>query len=179
MAKVKVATAWLGGCAGCHMAFLDLDEKLLDILPHLEFTSSPLTDIKEIPEVDLAIVEGAVVNEENLEVLKHIREKAKVLVAIGDCAVFGGIPSMRNFFKLDEVYRRSYVESESTVNPSGEIPHGEVPELLDLVRPLNYYVKVDAYIPGCPPYADQIEYALRELIEGRIPVVPADIMDYE
>ncbi len=177
--KVKVATAWLCGCAGCHMSFLDLDEKLVDLFKKIDIVYSPVVDIKEIPEVDVAIIEGGICNEENLEILKEMREKAKILVALGDCAVFGGIPAMRNFFDKEEVLQRGYIETESTVNESGEIPHEEVPELLPKVSGLNNYVKVDVYIPGCPPDPQQIEYALSELLEGRIPVIPTNIMSYE
>jgi NAD-reducing hydrogenase small subunit len=166
--KVKVATAWLGGCAGCHMSFLDLDERLIELSKLVEITASPVTDIKEIPQVDVGIVEGAVCNSENEHVLRTMRKQCKVLIALGDCAVMGNIPALRNQFKLEEVVSRGYVETEST--QIGEIPSDpELPSLTHRVRPIHELVKVDAHIPGCPPDADAIWYALTELLAGRKP----------
>jgi NAD-reducing hydrogenase small subunit len=169
MAKVKVATVWLGGCSGCHMSFLDLDERLIDLSKLIELTASPITDIKEFPEVDVGIVEGSVINEENAEVLKKIRAKSKILVAIGDCACYGGIPALRNSFNKDAVLERAFMDTESTL--IGDIPQSaEIPVLCAKVKPIQEFVKVDAYIPGCPPSADEIYFALTELLAGRIPV---------
>lgn len=166
--KIKVATAWLGGCSGCHMSFLDLDERLIDLDKLVEFTASPITDVKEIPNVDVGIVEGAVCNVENEHVLRTMRARCKVLVALGDCAMTGNIPALRNQQKLQEVFERAYIESEST--QVGEVPNApEVPKLLTKVRPIQEFVKVDAFIPGCPPDADAIWYALTELLAGRAP----------
>ena len=166
--KIKVATAWLGGCSGCHMSFLDLDERLIDLAKLVEFTASPITDVKEIPNVDVGIVEGAVCNDENEHVLRTMRARCKVLIALGDCAMTGNIPALRNQQKLQEVFERAYVESEST--QVGEVPDSsEVPKLLTKVRPIQEFVKVDACIPGCPPDADAIWYALTELLAGRAP----------
>jgi len=166
--KIKVATAWLGGCSGCHMSFLDLDERLIDLSKLVEFTASPITDVKEIPQVDVGIVEGAVCNEENEHVLRTMRARCRVLVALGDCAITGNIPALRNQQKLAEVLERSYVESEST--QVGEAPTApEVPKLLPKVRPIQEFVNVDAHIPGCPPDADAIWYAVTELLAGRKP----------
>ncbi len=177
-AKVKIATVWLGGCAGCHMSFLDLDERLIDLSKLVEITASPITDIKEFPEVTVGIVEGAVCNEDNAEVLKALRAKAKILVAMGDCACYGGIPAMRNQFKKSVVLDRAYIDAESTL--IGEIPHSaEVPELCGQVKAIKDVVKVDAYIPGCPPDADTIFYALSELLAGRIPAWPEDKLHFD
>jgi NAD-reducing hydrogenase small subunit len=166
--KIKVATAWLGGCSGCHMSFLDLDERLIDLAKLVEFTASPITDVKEIPPVDVGIVEGAVCNDENEHVLRTMRARCKVLVALGDCAITGNIPALRNCQKLQDVLERGFVETEST--QVGEVPHApEVPTLLAKVRPIQEFVKVDAHIPGCPPDADAIWYALTELLAGRAP----------
>ncbi len=104
--KIKVATAWLGGCSGCHMSFLDLDERLIDLAKLVEFTASPITDVKEIPPVDVGIVEGAVCNEENEHVLRTMRAQCKVLIALGDCAISGNIPALRNCQKLQDVLER-------------------------------------------------------------------------
>ena len=166
--KIKVATAWLGGCSGCHMSLLDIDERLIDLAKLVEFTASPITDVKEIPEVDVGIIEGAVCNDENEHVLRTMRSRCKVLLALGDCALTGNIPALRNPFNLNEVLARGFVETEGT--QAGEMPDSNVlPRLLKRVRPIQEFVKVDAYIPGCPPDADTIWYALTELLAGRMP----------
>ncbi|MCC7519242.1 MAG: NADP oxidoreductase [Verrucomicrobiae bacterium] len=166
--KVKVATVWLGGCSGCHMSFLDLDERLVELFKLVELTASPISDLKDIPPVDVGIVEGAVCNEENAHVLKTLRKQCKVLVALGDCAITGNVPALRNQKDLGEVLARGYIETEST--QAGEIPTEIVPPLCPKVRPIQEFVKVDAYIPGCPPDADAIWYALTELLAGRKPL---------
>ena len=166
--KIKVATVWLGGCSGCHMSFLDLDERLVELVKLVDITASPITDVKEIPNVDVGIVEGAVCNEEQEHVLRTLRARCKVLVALGDCAITGNIPALRNQFKLEDVVARGFVETEST--QVGDIPGPPpVPRLLNKVRPIQEFVKVDAHIPGCPPDADTIWYVLTELLAGRMP----------
>jgi NAD-reducing hydrogenase small subunit len=166
--KIKVATVWLGGCSGCHMSFLDLDERLIELSRLVELTASPITDVKEIPPVDIGIVEGAVCNDEQEHVLRTLRQQCKLLVALGDCALTGNIPAIRNRFKLEEVMARGYVETEST--QIGELPQdAAIPRLTPRVRPIQEFVRVDAHIPGCPPDADAIWYALTELLAGRRP----------
>ncbi len=178
MAKPKIATAWLAGCAGCHMSFLDIDEAIVALSKQVEFTRSPITDIKEFSPVDVGIVEGAVTNTENEHVLKELRANCKILMAWGDCACFGGIPTMLNLFDKDEALRRVFIESESTVN--GKIPSSEdLPKLLKQVKPVNQVVKVDCYVPGCPPSAKAIYYAVAQLLEGRIPVLPSEMMRFD
>ncbi len=178
MAKVKVATAWLAGCAGCHMSFLDIDEAIVQVANLVEFTTTPITDFKEFSPVDVGIVEGAVANTNNEEVLKKLRANCKILLAWGDCACFGGIVTMRNLFDRNEVLRRGFIETESTIK--GEIPSSdELPCLLDQVKPVNQVVKVDCYVPGCPPSSKVIYYALTELLEGRIPVLPVEMMRFD
>ncbi len=164
MAKKRVATVWLCGCSGCHMSFLDLDERLFDLAALADVVASPIADVKKIPECDIGLVEGSVANEENLEVLKAIREKAKVLVSLGDCAGFGCVPMLRNQFSNEEVLDRAYVEVESTA--LGAVPRAEVPLLLPKVRPIHECVKVDAWIPGCPPSPDVIWKAVGALLHG-------------
>lgn len=166
--KPKVATVWLGGCAGCHMSFLDLDERLIDLSKLVDITASPITDVKEIPPVDVGIVEGAVCNEENAHVLRTLRERCKILIALGDCSVTGNIPALRNQFALADVVTRGYVETEST-EVAGRPTDSSLPGLLKRVRPIQELVKVDVSIPGCPPDADTIWYALTELLAGRTP----------
>jgi len=178
MAKVKVATEWLAGCAGCHMSVLDLDERLVQLTSLIRITSSPITDLKKPRKVDVAIVEGAVANSSNVETLKELREQSQILIAIGDCACFGGIPTMRNTVDKSEVLRYAYIESPSTRD--GEIPSSpELAKLLDNVLPVNQVVKVDFYLPGCPPSADAIYFALSELLAGRVPVLAGDNLRFD
>ena len=155
------------------MSFLDIDERILDLAQKVEFTASPITDVKRPPEVDIALIEGAVANEENIEVLKLFRKQAKFLIALGDCAVFGNLPAMRNMFTLQECLEEAFLNTESTVN--GKIPTGpDLPKLLPKVLPITEIVKVYYCVPGCPPDADAIWFVLTELLEGRVPA-PTDI----
>ena len=166
--KVKVATMWLSGCSGCHMSILDLDERLIELFQHIELTSSPITDLKDIPAVDVGIVEGCVNNDEQLHELQKLRSRCKILVALGDCAITGNIPSLRNQFSLREVLVRGYEQTESTRISC--IPNDPVvPRLFAKARPLQEVVAVDVRVPGCPPDADTIWYALTELLAGRLP----------
>lgn len=178
MAKVKIASVWLESCAGCHMSLLDIDEAIVDLAEKVEFTRTPITDIKHFTQVDVGIVEGSVGSTEAEETLKELRAHCKILVALGECACFGGVCAMRSTLDKEDVLRRAYIESESTVGGKIPKPPG-VPELLDKVKPLNEIVKVDCFVPGCPPDAKTILYALTELLAGRMPVVPADVMRFD
>jgi len=181
MAKVRIATDWLDVCSGCHMSLLDIDERLVELLESVEITSSPITDLKHPPEegVDVGILTGAISNTHQEETAKEMRERCKILIAIGDCAVFGGICAMRNFFDAEEVLRRGYVETEST-DEEGAIPRSpELGKLFDRVKAVNEVVKVDVHVPGCPPPADSIWFVLTELLAGRIPVLVGDNLTYE
>jgi NAD-reducing hydrogenase small subunit len=172
MAKVTVATNWLDACAGCHMSLLDIDERIVRLLEAVQLTSSPITDLKHPPKegVDVGILTGAVSNTEQLEVTEEMRHRCKILIAMGDCATFGGICTMRNYFNAEEVLQRGYVETESTVD--GQVPRSEeLPQLLDKVKAVCDIVKVDVQLPGCPPDADTIWFALTELLAGRTPVL--------
>jgi NAD-reducing hydrogenase small subunit len=170
--RPRIATAWLGGCSGCHMSFLDLDERLVDLVAKADLVYSPIMDVKVFPEdVDAVLVEGAVANEEHLHQIRLIRARAKFLVAFGDCAVTGNVTAMRNpLGKADSVLQRAYIDLVD-VNPRRPTEPGIVPPLLDRVRPLHEVVPVDLYLPGCPPSADLIHYVLMELVEGRTPDV--------
>jgi NAD-reducing hydrogenase small subunit len=181
MAKIKIATEWLAGCAGCHMSFLDIDERIVKLLDAVEFTSSPVTDLKHPPKegVDIGILEGAICNTHNIEVAKQMRERAKFLIAVGDCATFGGVVAMRNLCGTEAALKRAYLETESVCG--GVIP--DSPELgkpLEMVTGVDSVVKVDLFIPGCPPRADAFFYALSELLAGRTPVVlPPELFVYD
>ena len=149
--KPTLASDWLAGCAGCHMSLLDLDERLITVLEAATLTSSPITDLKEpaASGVDVGILEGAVANSANEEVAHRMRKRCKILVALGDCACFGGIPTLRNGLCTAQVLNSAYVESESTID--GRIPDDPVLATLQPVRPLDQVVKVDIHLPGCPP----------------------------
>src|SRR5262245_1644703 len=142
--KVRAATVWLDGCSGCHMSFLDLDERLIELAQYLEMVYTPLIDLKTYPDdVDVALVEGAVSSDEDLEKIQRIRRQTKVLIAFGCCSVTGNVPSMRNAFPVQYVYTRAYVET-ATLNPG--IPDQFVPKLLPMVRPIHHYVPVDVFL---------------------------------
>jgi len=165
--RVTVATAWLDGCSGCHMSFLDIDERLLELAQKVDIVYSPLVDAKSLPEqVDVGILEGSISTDEDLHKARLFRERCTLLISLGDCAVNGNVPAMRNLFKLEEVIDRSYRENVTT-HPV--IPVVGVPALLPTVRPVHGHVRVDAFVPGCPPPADAIWYVLTELIAGRLP----------
>jgi len=170
MAKPKVASDWLAGCAGCHMSLLDIDERIVKLVELVDLRSTPITDLKHPDEtgVEVGILEGGINNTTNEEVAKLMRKRSKILVALGDCAVFGGVPAMRNFFTIEESLRRAYVETEST-EPGSKIPTD--PELCvpTRVRAVHEVVPVDLFVPGCPPDADIIFFVLSELAQGRMP----------
>ena len=168
--KVRVATMWLSGCSGCHMSFLDLDERLVELVKLIDILFSPIVDtkIKDMPQVDVGIVEGCVNNTDQEHELKIMRDHCKILIAIGDCAVTGNIPALRNQFPLKDYLARAYEQAES--NRISCIPNDPVvPKLCPKARPLQEVVKVDFSIRGCPPDADMIWYALTELLAGRTP----------
>ena len=160
------------------MSLLDIDEAIVDLADKVEFTRSPITDIKSFEQVDVGIVEGSVGSTEAEETLKELRAHCKILMALGECACFGGVCAMRSTLDKEDVLKRAYIETESTVNGKIPKPPG-VPELLDKVKPLNEIVKVDCYVPGCPPDAKTILYALTELLAGRMPVIPSDMMRFD
>jgi len=176
--KITVASDWLAGCAGCHMSFLDIDERIVTLLEHATLLSTPITDLKQPAEegVTVGILEGAVNNSANEHVARMFRERCKILIALGDCAVFGGVNAMRNAVGTDKALQRAYVESESTVD--GQIPNDEEIATMQNCRAVDQVVPVDVYIPGCPPSADAIWFALTELLAGRKPDLSGGHLDW-
>lgn len=174
MDRARLATVWLGGCSGCHMSFLDLDEFLLDLAQKVDLVFSPIVDTKEYPpNVDICLIEGAVCNEDHLEMVHKIRERTRYVVAFGDCAVTGNVTAVRNQLGLgnaENVLQCAYVDNADL---NQQIPgnDGIVPALLDRVMPVQEVIHVDLYLPGCPPPAARIKSFLTQLLEGKTPAL--------
>jgi NAD-reducing hydrogenase small subunit len=165
MKKLQLATLWLDGCSGCHMSLLDMDQRLLDLTDKVDFVYSPLVDIKAFPEkVDVTCIEGAVSSAEDEEKLRIVRQRTNLLIAMGDCAVTGNVPAMRNVLGAEKILQSVYQEREQ-LNP--QIPATDLPRLNEKALPLHLFVAVDLFIPGCPPSADTLFSALSALVEGR------------
>ena len=171
MSKLKLATVWLDGCSGCHMSILDMDERLLEIAELVDIVYSPIVDTKQYPDyVDIALVEGAVASVDDEKKIKKIRAHTKLLVAMGDCAVAGNVPAMRNPIGPAAILNRAYIDNASAQQ---QIPCVVVPMLLTKVRPIHEFVKVDVFLPGCPPSADTFHTALVALVTGAPLDIPA------
>lgn len=165
--KATLATVWLDGCSGCHMSFLDIDERIIELAQAADLLYSPLVDAKEFPEmVDVTLVEGAVSSEEDLEKIRKVRKHTRILVSLGDCAVTANVPGMRNKFKVKELYDRAYIENADLQQ---QIPVEVIPPLRETSVPVHEVVDVDIFVPGCPPSADTIFHVLTELLAGRKP----------
>jgi len=176
--KLKVATTSLAGCFGCHMSFLDIDERLFALLEKVEFDRSPLTDIKHCGKCDIGFIEGGICNAENVHVLREFRSQCKVLVAVGACAINGGLPAQRNHLDLGACLQEVY-ETELGL-ASGAIPNDpELPLPLDKVHPLHEVVKIDYFLPGCPPSADAIFKFLSDLLAGHTPQLGHGLIQYD
>jgi len=171
MSKLKLATVWLDGCSGCHMSFLDMDERLLELADLVDLVYSPVVDAKEFPDaVDITLVEGAVASVDDEKKIRKVRAHTRTLVAMGDCAITGNVPSMRNPIGPDAILARAYIENASA---QPQIPCVVVPKLLQVVRPIQEFVPVDVFLPGCPPSADTFYAALTALITGEPLDIPA------
>lgn len=179
--KLKVATTSLAGCFGCHMSFLDIDERLFALLERVELDRSPLTDIKEVGTsgmCDIGIIEGGLCNAENVHILREFRRQCTTLIAIGACAINGGLPAQRNHLSLGAILEEVYHASHGLAN--GLIPNDpELPLPLDKVHPLHEVVKIDVFIPGCPPSADAIWQVLTDLLAGRQPALGHGLIHYD
>jgi len=178
-AKLKIATVSLAGCFGCHMSVLDIDERLLPLLELVEFDRSPLTDIKHCGPCDIGLIEGGVCNAENVHVLREFRANCKVLIALGACAINGGLPAQRNHLKLDEMLTQIYSTGTGLAAGSSIPDDPELPLLLDKVHAIHEVVKIDYFLPGCPPSADAIWSFLNDLIAGKPPALGHELLHYD
>lgn len=176
--KLKLATVSLAGCFGCHMSLLDLDERLIELAQHIDLVSSPLTDVRRGGRYDVCLVEGGLCNVENVAILRELRARTDVLVAVGACAIFGGVPGLRNRYPLGDCLEQSYVSGPGLLDP--QIPTDpELPVLLDKVIPIHSMVPVDFSIPGCPPPADAFWAILHQLIAGEPLSLPQQLVRYD
>ncbi|CAM5274932.1 NADH-quinone oxidoreductase subunit B family protein [Thauera mechernichensis] len=177
--KLKVSTVSLAGCFGCHMSLLDIDERLLTLLERVEFDRSPITDIKHCSPCDIGLIEGGVCNAENVHVLREFRANCKVLVALGACAVNGGLPAQRNALDVGEILQMVYRTGHGLA-PGSVVPDDpELPLPLNQVHPVHEVVRIDYFLPGCPPSADAIWSFLNDLIEGRAPRLGHGLLQYD
>jgi NAD-reducing hydrogenase small subunit len=181
MAKPKVATTSLAGCFGCHMSLLDIDDRILQLIELIDFDKSPINDIKKFTgQVAVGLVEGGCCNEENVKVLQDFRKHCDVLISVGDCAIMGGIPALRNNIPLQECLDEAYINGPTVYNPSGKIPDDpEIPLLLNKVYPCNEVVKIDYHLPGCPPPADTLWEALVALLTDKPVALPYELIKYD
>ncbi len=177
-AKIRLATAWFGGCSGCHMSFLDIDERLFDLAAAVDLVYSPIADAKNFPEnVDVALVEGAVANVDHLELAEKIRAHSKIVVSFGDCAVTGNVTSLRNRLRVNDLLTEVYREGPGSIPRGGEADK-VVPALLPRVYPLHQVIAVDAFVPGCPPDPDRIWAAVSALLHGEPVVLDASMRKF-
>jgi NAD-reducing hydrogenase small subunit len=169
MSKIKLATVWLDGCSGCHMSLLDIDDGIVAVSKRADIVYGPLVDAQEFPEgVDVALVEGAVSSQDDLKLVQTVRSRSRLLVALGDCAVTSNVPAMRNSIPVKKLLESVYV---TNAEPGSAVPKDNVPALLRHALPVHEVVKVDLHVPGCPPSAGAILFAIGELLEGRRPNV--------
>jgi coenzyme F420-reducing hydrogenase gamma subunit/ferredoxin len=166
--KKVVATVSLAGCFGCHMSMLDVDAGLLDLIELISLDKTPLTDIKRFSRrCHIGLVEGGCCNAENVETLRSFRENCDILVSVGECAVWGGLPAMRNTIPLGECLEEAYLYSVTNEPGHNVVPyHEELPKLLDRVYACSEIVRIDYQIPGCPPSADHIWKVVKNLLWG-------------
>jgi NAD-reducing hydrogenase small subunit len=181
MMKPKIATASLAGCFGCHMSFLDIDERILQLIELVDFDKSPIDDIKEFTgRCAIGLIEGGCANEDNVHVLQEFRKHCDILVSVGDCAITGDIPALRNNIPLKECLEEAYLNGPTVYNPEKIIPNDkELPLCLDRVYPCNEVVKMDYFLPGCPPSGDAIWQAVVALLNNKPLDLPYELIKYD
>jgi len=164
--KKRVATTSLAGCFGCHMSLLDIDLGLLDVLEVVEFNKSPITDIKKFTEhCDIGLIEGGCCNTHNIEVLRAFRKNCDILVSVGECAIWGGLPALRNTIPIEECLKEAYINSMTSEEGETIIPnHEDIPKILNKVYSNHEVVKIDYHIPGCPPNANHIWNVVKNIL---------------
>lgn len=182
MSKPIVATASLAGCFGCHMSFLDIDERILKLVELVDIGKSPVTDIKTFTkQYDIGIIEGGCCNSENVHVLQDFRKNCNILISLGECAIMGGLPAMRNGIPIEECLNEAYMDGPTVgLNKEAVMPNDEeLPMILDRVYPAHEIVKIDYFLPGCAPRADLIWEALVALITGEEMNLPYEVVKYD
>lgn len=183
MSKSVVATTSLAGCFGCHMSILDIDDRILQLIELVEFNKSPIDDIKTFTkQCDIGIIEGGCCNSENVHVLKEFRKNCKILISLGECAIMGGLPAMRNGIPVKECIDEAYLGGPTVANNNDEkiVPNDdELPMILDRVYPCHEIVKIDYYLPGCPPRADLIWEAVSALVTGNEMNLPYEVVKFD
>ena len=181
MSKPKVATTSLHGCFGCHMSLLDIDERIRQLVELIEFDKSPINDLKDFTSrCKVGLIEGGCCNEENVEVLRRFRQHCDILISVGDCAIMGGIPALRNTIPLNECLDEAYLNGPTVFNPAKRVPDDpEIPLLLDKVYPCQEVVKIDYHLPGCPPPADTLWEALVALLSQKPVELPYGLIKYD
>lgn len=181
MSKPRVATASLAGCFGCHMSLLDIDERILQLIDLVDFDKSPIDDIKEFTgQCQIGLIEGGCTTDENVRVLKSFREHCDILISIGDCATMGGLPALRNTIPVQECLEEAYLNGPTVYNPEKVLPRDpEIPLMLDRVYPCHEVVKIDYFLPGCPPSADTLWEALTALLSEKPVNLPYSLLKYD
>ncbi|MDQ7792026.1 MAG: oxidoreductase [Desulforudis sp.] len=186
MSKLKLASYWGAACGGCDVAILDIHEKIVDLSNAADIVFWPIavdfkySDLEAYEDgyIDVCLFHGAVRNSENEHIAKLLRQKSKVMVAFGSCAISGGIPGLANFKKKDDIFARAYFDSPSTQNkekvlpvPVLQMPEGEIdiPEFYKDVKCLADVVDVEYYMPGCPPTSEQIWNVVLAIVTGQLP----------
>ena len=163
------------------MSLLDLDLKILELIELVEFNRSPLTDFKQFTKhCDIGLIEGGCCNDENVHTLISFRKNCDLLVSVGECAIMGGLPALRNKIELRECLEEAYLKVPTTVPGNQLIPHDQdLPKILDKIYPCHEIVKIDHYIPGCPPCAEIIWKTLAGLITGKIEPISYQSLKYD
>ena len=177
--KLKLATVSLAGCFGCHMSFLDIDERLFELIENVELDRSPLTDIKQVGACDIGLVEGGLCNSENVQVLREFRARCKTLVAVGACAITGGLPAQRNHLDLGRLLTDVYRQRPGLAAGAAVPDDPELPLPLNRVHPIHEVVHIDYSLPGCPPSADAFWQFLTDLMAGRTPHLGHQLLRYD